>query len=364
MQAAWGRGQSPSDNGIELIAEGDVYPRPRLHCAASYLEGFDLALRASGELDGILRICIDYVSSVGYESGYLKKYLRNKPLYADIKRHFSGKTPVGIRVYEAQRKLSELALPNALGGEADPEQLFYSSAARFLSGNAIPTVYTGRGTVGIVFGENARMPRLPDGGLILDAPAAALLLSRGVDLGITALGGATRIRFAHYRADGNRVLARNHEVYAISLAPTAEVLCDAESELGKPCLPYCYRYENASGGRFLVFNCDGKRSEYFLREAANARLVADAVEWLSGRRLPACAPGNPSLYMQCASDGESLTVGLWNFFEDEALAPTVRLGESYRSAEFFGGGSGRLSGDTVLLSDIPPYGFCGITLHK
>ena len=71
---------------IEIIAEGDVYPRPRLNCAANYLEGFDTALRASGAIDGILRICMDYVSNVGYESGYLKQYLKNKQEAAEARK--------------------------------------------------------------------------------------------------------------------------------------------------------------------------------------------------------------------------------------------------------------------------------------
>ena len=74
MESSWDRAED-----IEVFAEGDVYPRPRYNCPASYLEGFDTALRASGAFDGILRISIDYVSNVGCESGYLKKYLKNKP---------------------------------------------------------------------------------------------------------------------------------------------------------------------------------------------------------------------------------------------------------------------------------------------
>ncbi|MBQ9162087.1 MAG: hypothetical protein IJX74_02315 [Clostridia bacterium] len=91
MEASW----NPYPD-IELIAEGDVHPR--LNCAANYLECFDTALRASGAVDGILRICVDGVSNVGYENGYLKQYLKNKPIYSEIEKHFVGKEHTGIRI--------------------------------------------------------------------------------------------------------------------------------------------------------------------------------------------------------------------------------------------------------------------------
>ena len=68
-----------SGKEIELIAEGDAWPRPRTKCPASFVEGYDTALRATQELDGILKIGIDYTSSRDYEAGYEKYHLRNKP---------------------------------------------------------------------------------------------------------------------------------------------------------------------------------------------------------------------------------------------------------------------------------------------
>ena len=106
MEATWRKYPD-----IELIAEGDAYPRPRLNCGANYLEGYDMALRASGEVDGILKICIDYVSNVGYEVGYLQKYLKNKPIYNDIEKHFFNKKHSGIRVMKGKRKLKQCLIP-------------------------------------------------------------------------------------------------------------------------------------------------------------------------------------------------------------------------------------------------------------
>lgn len=39
MEASWNK-----YSDIELMAEGDAYPRPRLNCAANYVEGFDTAI--------------------------------------------------------------------------------------------------------------------------------------------------------------------------------------------------------------------------------------------------------------------------------------------------------------------------------
>ena len=177
MEASWNR-----DPEIELIAEGDAYPRPRLNCPASYLEGFDTALRASGALDGILKICMDYVSNVGYEDGYCRQYRKNNPVYREIEKHFSDKKPCGIRVYEFMHKAERMQFPNALGTASDMEQVFYPSAARVLSASAIPTVYEGVGVTGIAFGENAYQLTEDDlkNGMILDVLAAKILTDRAI----------------------------------------------------------------------------------------------------------------------------------------------------------------------------------------
>ncbi|MBR6747989.1 MAG: hypothetical protein IKM07_03540 [Clostridia bacterium] len=360
MEASW----NPYPD-IELIAEGDVYPRPRLNCAAGYLEGFDTALRASGALDGILRICMDYVSNVGYENGYLKQYLRNKPIYRDIETHFNGKQSAGIRIYESQRKVSVMRIPNALGGKSDPEQVFYSSAARILSSVSIPTVYDGRGVTAIAFGENAYelTEECFERGMILDALAAKILTERGFDVGVDSFGETVPVRFQYFDDSDNYIIAAGCSAFELRFNPGAEVICRAAKRLEEPTVPFCYRYENAKGQRFLVFNCNGKDNEMLLRHHGNAKVIADHTEWLSGEKLPAFCYGNPNLYIQCKEDAQSMVIGIWNFFEDTALEPVIELGQKYKSAEFLNG-SGTFRGDFAHLTDIPPFGFRGIVLTK
>lgn len=360
MEASW----NPYPE-IELIAEGDVYPRPRLNCPASYLEGFDTALRASGSLDGILRICIDYVSNVGYENGYRKLYLKNKPIYQEIKKHFDGKKHTGLRIYESQNKVSVMQNPNALDIQSDMEEVFYSSAARILCANAIPTVYEGRGVSGIVFGENAYAlsDECFENGLIIDALAAKILSDRGIDVGIDAFGTAMPIKFQYINEDENYIIAGNSSVFDVKVNPAAQMISYAAKELEKPSFPFCYRYENEKKQRFLVFNCIARDCEMLLRHYANAKIITDNMQWLSGRKLPAFCCGHPNLYIQCKEDEKSLVVGIWNFFEDEVLEPVIQLGQTYKNAEFLCG-AGTLLGDTAQLEDIPPFAFRGMVLAK
>ena len=81
MESSWTKA-----GDIEILAEGDAFPRPRTRCPASYLEGFDTAIRASGCTDGILKYGIDYFSNTDYETGYAAFHrrlslIRNIPIY-------------------------------------------------------------------------------------------------------------------------------------------------------------------------------------------------------------------------------------------------------------------------------------------
>lgn len=360
MEASW----NPYPD-IELLAEGDAFPRPRLYCPANYLEGFDTAIRASGALDGILRIPIDYVSNVGYEKGYLKHYLKNKPTYQAISEHFGGKKHTGIRVYESQHKVSDMQMPNALGKPGDMENAFYPSAARVLATNSIPTVYEGAGITGIAFGENAYAltDECLERGLIIDLLAAKILSDRGFDVGIDTFGEAVRINFQYINEDDNYIIANGRSVFDIKVNPNAEIISYAAQKLEQASIPFCYKYQNAKGQKFLVFNCIGKDNEMLLKNHANGKIIADNTTWLSGDKLPAFCYGNPNLYIQCKEDEKTLVIGIWNFFEDEVIEPVIQLGQKYQSAEFLNG-SGTLCSDTVKLADIPPFAFRGVVLKK
>ncbi len=356
MESAWTRFP-----GLEIFAEGDAYPRPRIACPAAFLEGFDTAIRASGCTDGILKYGVDYNSRPGEEDGYARMHRRNEKLYGGIDRHFGGKKAAGIRIYEYPQKVAQAVLPTLDGAGDKMENLFFSQAARVLSHNGIPSTYEGAGVTGMAFGENARHLTENDmkKGLILDIAAAKILEARGIDVGLASLGEKVSAEGEEF-PDGNYTPVYGAWSYDISLKEGAQVLSTAQG------LPRSYRYENASGQRFLVLNLVTDRVDkkaFVWKHPARGRQIGENVPWLSGKALPAWVPGYPNLYLQCKQDETSLTVGLWNLFPDPVFDPVILLADSFENAEFLNA-QGVLSDRRVTLEEIPPYGFAAFTLYK
>lgn len=361
MESAWTRGTVIEAAGteLEIMAEGDAYPRPRTCCPANYVEGFDTALRAAGCTDGILKYGIDYVSNADYETGYARFHKRNQGLYEEITQYFAAKKSCGVRVYEAMHKISDMVCPRKARETVDIQNLFYSMAARTLAFNSIPTVYGGRGVCGIVFGESAAsIPKEAlQNGLIIDTLAAEIMMERGIDVGIEKIGKAVSGAEEHFLAYDNHILAFGTEIYDVTLKNSAEVLSDMETEMG--ILPVSFRYENADGNRFLILNVKARpEQENLLKHYARSRQLAEQIQWLGGQKLPAYIYGNPALYMQCKKDETAMAVGLWNFWADTVIEPVVQLNQVYTQISFINCG-GRLEGDKVYLTEIHPYGFAG-----
>ena len=352
MESSWTKTE-----GIEIMAEGDAYPRPRTLCPASYIEGFDMAIRASGCTDGILKYGIDYHSNADYETGYALFHERNREVYKKIDMLFGNKEPVGVRVYESMNKIADMVMPTKVNKSVNIQDLFFSKAARTLSYNTVPTVYEGEGVCGIVFDENARSLPLEalKNGLILDIAAAEILTERGIDVGLSEIGAETGGKCEHFLCDGNNILTCDAKIYDITIKSGAEILSDADTPIGT--VPVSYRYENADGGRFLVLNINTRCDEdNILKHYARSRQFAEQIPWLSGKRLPAYVYGHPSLYMLCKKNGGSMSVGLWNFFADPAISPSVQLDGEYSLLGCIGCDA-RTEGERVILSDIPAFGF-------
>lgn len=364
MESVWSR-----QGEIEIVAEGDVYPRPRIQCPANYLEGFDTAIRASGCTDGILKYGMDYVSPADYEIGYRKLHQRNRALYQEIDGIFENKKACGVRVYEAMKKAEEADLTARAKEPLKPEDLFFSKAARSLAACAVPTTYEGDGICGIAFDENCRNLPLDTlkNGMILDIRGAEILQQRGVDVGIDSIGKCQFAEEEIFTADELAVHAYGAPVFELSLAKGAEIL--SKIKVGDQMIPFSYRYKNKKGQRFLVLNMDTrhekcdrrKRSDALLRHYARGRQYAQEIQWLSGKSLPAFTCGHPDLYLQTKEKDGVLAIGLWNFFADPAMEPVVELAKEYSSARFVNC-QGKLKGDKIILEDISPYGFAFIEL--
>ena len=199
--------------------------------------------------------------------------------------------------------------------------------------------------------------------MIIDVLAAKILTDKGIDVGIESFGKKEHMKYQYICDDDNYIIAENCWVFDLKLNSDCKILSYVSNDFENHEKPLCYLYQNSNGQKFLVFNCNAKDSELLLKQYANAKIIADHVEWLSGKKLPAYCYGNPNLYIQCKEDEEYLVIGMWNFFEDEVIEPVVLLGEEYQNAEFLFC-SGVMSKDRVILSDILPYGFSGIALKK
>ncbi|MBO5790561.1 MAG: hypothetical protein J6R40_05335 [Clostridia bacterium] len=356
MESSW------CGEGIEILAEGDTYPRPRFTCSANELEGFDMALRASGAVDGILKYMLDYYADVDYEKGYRQKHLQNKAVYAQIDAHFGGKTPVGVRIHETMQKFENADVPAYYAGKDEVENLFFSPAARMLAAQAIPSVYEGLGVVGIAFGENAKYidQDALKGGMILDITAAQILENAGVDVGLAKVGEV-------YKAS-REYFSRQHRYFALLGCPATEIevkdgaciestLTDLKKEtVGS------YTYQNAQGQHFLVFAFDG----YSMNEHAFKHYVrGEQIErWICsiGKALPASMLGNPDCYMLCKENEAGKAVWIGNFFADECMQRVVTLDRSYKRIEFINC-SGKLDGNKVILDAVLPYASVGFAVY-
>ena len=353
MERSW------SDDDIEIVSEGDCYPRPRTTCPAAYLEALDTALRADGTMDGIQKYMEDYHGSDRYERGYFNAHFRNQPLYAQIEEAFHGKS-LGVRVYESMTKYAETEIPPIVKTGKLLQQQFFPVAARMLAACSVPTVYEGEGVCGIVFGENAR--HLPQSalnkGLILDLRAAELLTEQGIDVGLCGVGKSFRPCEEYFPAYNEYAGIFNGTAQKITVAPEAEVLSYYEDA------PASYYYKNREGNQFLVFAFYGywngpefTDGETFWRQYTRARQLGDVIARF-GEPLPAHTWGHPDLYLLC----RETATGLWNLHPDAAY--DVRVSLTHAHSVSFVNCSGRFEEGVATIEKIEPYGVAIIKENK
>ncbi len=356
MERAWCR------DGIEIVSEGDCYPRPRFACSAARLECFDIALRAAGGTDGILKYVFDYWSSPDYEPGYVDRHIENGPLYDRIGAWFAGKTTVGVRVYEFEKKFENMTVRGHHDGNDGVQMTFFPAAARMVSACSLPAVFEGNGVCGVAFGENARY--LTDaaigGGLILDARAAEILQEKGVDVGLLRVGGAFAAKEEYFAAYGEYVNLNGSEVLEIEAKDGATVeSCYVDGETRRTA---SYRYQNAAGQKFLVLGFDGYYTgDHSFKQYARARQLRDAVRFFGGE-LPASLVDRPDAYLLCRQNGAEKAVLIGNFFDDAIVNAAVTVGKGHTAAAF-AGCTGRLEGERVVIDRVEPFA-CAAVLVK
>lgn len=356
LQMKWHR-----DAGVETMAEGDVYPRPRYNVPSKVLEIFDLVLIAANEGDGILNYVYDYVSRIDYETGYTDRYMRNAPLRAQIEEIFGDKNPIGLEVFQVPELIENWELPTPLKKGIHTRLTGDSLATNrdIISRNAIPVTYDDCDGPVFVAGENAKYidPEKLKRGAVLDIRAAELLSQRGIDTGFVSSVDSNANEEYFPEFDDCVVNIAGDGLKKIVCKDGAKVL----SKLVPDNTPSAYLYENADGLKFLVLAIDiyevhhGFKPNFFNSYFRQAQLI-EGIEWVGGKKLPAVCVKNPNLYMVVSKNEKAMSVALANIFLDDIFEPVVRLDKEYSEIKFVNC-TGRLEGDKVYLSDIPPYGF-------
>ena len=369
------------DDTAEVFSEDDSYPRPRWRCPASYIEGFDQALRVSGGSDGVLKYTMDYTSTERYETGYNALHIKNLSLYDKIDEMFGSKKCIGLRVFEHREKYEDMDIPEWIASERELEfYTAFSYASRMLSAATIPSVYEDTDTVGIAFGENAKY--LPDSafknGLILDTRAAEILTERGIDVGIVKKGKRTRVIAESFRHGSETVDIGGAFAYELTLRdgatvestfttfdPSAQTLTypaynvalykDHNEIVGS------YTYENANGERFLVFAFDGQlAAETLFRSYARADQLKRVIPYL-GKCCGLTVCTSPHLYTIAKQDSSRVAVALWNFSCDFVEEPYIRI-DSTQHARITStvGCTAEISDGRISLSRLEPFGFAAV----
>ena len=345
----------PSD--WELFHEADTYPRPRTSTPADLCEGYDLALRTENGLGG-LNYLFDYTASPTYEIGYFSAHLRNQPFREAIDRLWEDTVPVGIRVIEQRNKLRWGSYPTPFIGEKPLMHRALTRAGGFLANLGFPTVYAGEADTAICFGENARSligKPLPEK-LILDFPAAKILLDNGTDTGWLSAEKA-ETPFCQVRGTEIGPVGNLPFVYRVLANPRASVLSFFRTLDGES-FPAAYRYRNGTTD-FLVLAYDGYSAP--LRNAFSAsRFRQEEISEFLGHRYPVF-PRQPFIYQVCGRKKDGKTVSLFLNFSADTVWDDAELLLPHPS-EFIGNESvpkGR--GILSLRHPIPPYsGFLAV----
>lgn len=365
MARAWYDG-----NDIEIVSEGDTYPRPRHAVPASHLELFDAALRADGSFDGIMKYMLDYNSSAGYERGYINAHMKNLPDYEKLAATFDGLQPAGVRIYESMRKIEDADFTRDLLDNDLVRYQFFSRAVRFLAHNSVPAIHKGRGCAGMTFGENARAllsdPEAFQKPMIIDVTAALILQENGVDVGLVSAGDRFIPGTEEYLAQKEfvaSVYGNTKTPYATRMEISSQAKVESLWHLGAETCPASYTYENAAGQRFLVycmdaFACANEIYRNYARQKQIFDFLAD-----SGAAAPVRCQGHPDLYVLCKEDENGLAVGFFNCFADEIDDLTATVAGSFKKTECYRS-EGVLKDGCLKIKHLPAYNWCFVKLTK
>jgi len=350
---------------IETFSEGDLYPRPRYNVPSKAIELFDLALICDGRFDGILKYIFDYTQKVGYEEGYIEKHIKNLNVQKAVKNLFENKKSTGVRVYGELHKIRDWVLPDICEESIAKklQSVYKSYTSAILSKNGIPTCYESSEYPVMVCGESARHIPLEmlENGALLDIVAAKIISERGIDTGF--------VKSEEKNFSGELYINEEDTIRGFATCRKHKTVCRENAEVLSVFLPdespAVYKYENKDGIRFMVFSCDFHFSpndaDYF-NNYYRRNQVAEGVEWVGRKKLPAALENHPNLYMMTAKNENAMSVLIINAFMDEIENPVITLDKEYKNIRFVNC-SGKLKENKIYLSEIPPYGFAAFEVE-
>lgn len=359
------------EDNVEIMSEGDVYPRPRYNTPASYLEVFDAVLRAVGNFDGILKYMFDYHSSAGYETGYLERHMRDLPILESISEMFKNGKGEGVRVWIYPHKVRTTEYPDdAFVFNWHQSQVPYVSG-KLLALCSIPSVYEQEGLCSLIFGENIRhaTPEVYQKGAILDGWSAKILQECGVDVGLDQVISFDKKAIVKevFDSSNEKVLVKNGNCRLLNAEYKKGVMRESFCEIDGKEYTMSYRYENAQGQRFFVLNFSVEEQEEnvsLLNSYARQNSLIQAIEWIADKKLPAKCVKHPQLYVVCKRKENSMAVGLFNLFADSVMKPQIQLDKCYSKVNYLGT-NGYMDGNKITLTEeIPAFGFVAFEVFE
>ena len=370
-QAAWSR-----DSGVEVFGEADSYPRPTYQSHANLIECFDIAMQAEGIKS--LKYLFDYASGPEYEQKYYKLHLRDIPLYAHIVKTFDGLQDAGVRLYRSFDRVRYADFGPVFPGEKPVMRTFFSAAAAMLTQLCIPVCYTGSAKVGAAFGQDVL--DIPEDAfpekLILDLPAAKLLMEKGCDLGIESIvpcAGSGREVYLHPDGRKSPISISNSGLalmepmhcgyYDVTLTEDAKVLSEFVYHDGNR--PSSCLYRSGNTEYFILLFDAAALGQSSSAECSYYRQT-QLMDFI-GNTYPA-VKGEAGIYSLCkqSADGKKMALLLENLSYDTLFDFAIELDGSWKNVSLFGG-EGSLSPDRKRIdvsTDLPSGGALVLELTK
>ena len=357
LQIGWYR-----DTDVDLQDENDPAPRRHEWVPASHIELYDKMMIGNG---GAHRhkylLCDQYGKDLAYQTAHLAHLADD----AVLTHMFGDTSPCGYRVYQSEKLLRDAHLPDQYIGDGPIMARFSQPfGGIFLSRNAIPTQYDKDGT-GIVCGEHARMltKAQREQGLLMDAPAAKLLMEAGVDVGLAEIPVPVEGNPAFY------ALKPATGATQISLKPGEGA---TQTSLSDPNYPTFVTYQNSQGHRFAIIGCDLNAAvpcegiePYILYNAEVQAQLVEIYAYLAQKPLPARVFDCPGLHLLAAkSEDESrLSILLSNVWDDSIEHPVIETDGAYQVVRTVGC-QAKTDGKYVRLTKLHAYEYAAVELIR